>query len=246
MATFAAIRHPLALLPLLRWKKEPKQSVASRPFFFTRSTTALTQASIALAAKLVVVDGAMKQSEYQAFRALFTEGGDESASACRQFVKHLHDRWTALPFARRIGAMKITKTVRRDLVERLLQLAMADGALNAAEMEMLRSIADAVGLPREDFRALINTHLLPAKSPYEVLGVTSNIDDETLRARYMAQAQVLHPDRYQAAGASPETVSMLSDQLAALNNAYQEIRAQRAKKSAALFGRRNAKSAKAA
>ena len=46
----------------------------------------------------------------------------------------------------------------------------------------------------------------------------------------MERVRLLHPDRFQAAGASPETIAMLSDQLAALNAAYEQVRSMRASK----------------
>jgi DnaJ like chaperone protein len=59
------------------------------------------------------------------------------------------------------------------------------------------------------------------------------MSDAEVRNRYMAQVRLLHPDRYQAAGASEDTIAMLSDKLATINAAYESImraREMRAKK----------------
>jgi DnaJ like chaperone protein len=246
MATLAAYYSSFASIPLFRGMFEQKQSVVTKQAPLAHESAAFTHALVALAAKLAVVDGQVTKAEYYAFQALFLGGASQADRLRSQFVKHLEDRSTALQFARQILSMtQGNAALHRDLLQRLLSIATADAALNAAEMEMLRAIADVFGVSREEFKSMVAMHMVPAKSPYAVLGVTSSITDEELRARYMAQVQKMHPDRYLAAGASPETVSLLSDQLAALNAAYQQIRASRAKKHGARFGLRNMKGAKA-
>lgn len=247
MATLAAYCTPFASLPLFKGFFEPKQHVAPSRAALPHESAVFSHALAALSAKLAVVDGQVSKAEYHAFEALFIDARSDGQKLRSQFVKHLEDRSSALQFARQITMMTGNDVgIRRELLQRLILVATADAAMNAAEMEYLRAIADVFGIEREDFRMLASAHLVPAASPYDVLGVHQNISDEELRARYMAKVQKLHPDRYQAAGASADTVALLSDQLAALNAAYQQVRTLRAKKHAPIFGRRNTKGAKAA
>ena len=110
-------------------------------------------------------------------------------------------------------------------------------------------MSDALHISKESFRAIIGQTVTPvSSSPYEVLGISARVSDDALRVHYMARVQKLHPDRYQAAGASSETIAMLSDQLAAVNAAYQQVQKQRAKKSqrpttSGWWARRNTKGA---
>lgn len=247
MATLAAHRETLRSLPFFKGFFEA--DAAPAPVAPAHESAAFTHALGALAAKLATVDGAATPVEIRAFEALFLDTRRADAAILRRhFLAQLTDMAPALQFARQITRMTEGDVgLRRDLLERLLRLASADAVLNAAEMEWLRAVADVFGIARDDFRALLSAHVVPTRSPYDVLGVAASMSDEKIRARYMAQVQMLHPDRYLAAGASAETVSMLSDQLAALNAAYQQIRALRAKKHTSMFGgRRNMKSAKAA
>lgn len=209
--------------------------VANPAIDFKLESAAFTHALVALAAKLAAVDGTVNQAEYAAFHALFVEG--DEAQRRSQFVKHLTDSSGALQYARQIAAMTQDAKLHADLFDRLVKIAVADGALNAAEMEMLRAIADCLGIAREAFRARIGQTMTATKtSPYAVLGISSRVDDVRLREHYMARVQRLHPDRYQAAGASQETIAMLSDQLAEVNAAYQAVMRERAKKHASPFG----------
>ncbi len=246
MATLAAYYQSFASLPFFKGFVEQRQMVKPRVI---QAHPAFNHALAALAAKLAISDGPITKSEYHAFEALFGSNDVVENTRLRtQFVKHLGDNAPALQFARQIAAMtEGNRALHHDLLQRLLSIATADAVLNAVEMEWLRAVADIFTISGDDFRAAVSRHITPATSPYAVLGVAPTISDAELRPRYMAQVQKVHPDRFQAAGASAETVALLSDQLAALNAAYQQVRATRAtKKQSPVFGRRNTKSAKAA
>ena len=212
---------------------------------------AFSHALVALAAKLAVVDGAPNRAEYAAFTSLFA--GEETVDTPKLqtlFLKHVSDGSSALQYARQVlAATPDQNRLHGELVDRLFRLAMADGMLNAAECEWLRAVAAVFGIAGDAFREQCAKHMVAAASPYEVLGVAASVSDAELRVHYMALVQRLHPDRYQAAGATAATIAMLSDQLASVNAAYDAIRAKRAKRITRAFtsagARKNHKSAKA-
>ena len=244
MASFANIVMPS--FPMPQMAVSAKQRAAT----LAVETATFTHALVALAAKLAAVDGTPTKSEYAAFEALFV--GDEDKTQLRTlFIKRVTDTSPALQYARQIATMTVGQTtLHHDLLNRLIQVATADGALNAAEMELLRAVAAIFAIDRDTFREAVAQTMVPAgASAYEVLGIAARASDEQIREHYMARVQMLHPDRYHAAGASAETITMLSDQLAAVNAAYSDIQNLRGKKSprtagSGWWGRMNAKGAK--
>lgn len=213
-------------------------------------SVAFMHSVIALVAKLVTVDGAATKAEYDVFHALFVENAAiETAQARSWFVQRSADASLATQYARQIAAMTAGETaLHTDLMQRLVQVASADAPLNAAEIELLRSIAEVFGFAGNAFRGIISpcVEALNA-SPYALLGVSPRANDKEVREHYMARVQALHPDRYQAVGASEETIALLSDQLAAINAAYHAVQQARAKKSSrtisisSWLGRKNTK-----
>jgi DnaJ like chaperone protein len=196
-------------------------------------SAAFVHALIALSAKVATIDGAPTKAEYAAFQALFVDGKLADAAQMRSlFVQRAGDTSSPLQYARQVAAMTVgQEALHRDLLARLMQVALADGALNAAELELLRAVSDVLAIDKDTFRTIIGQGMVPVNgSPYEVLGVSPRVTDEELREQYMARVQKLHPDRYQAAGASAETIAMLSEQLAAVNAAYHNVSKARAKK----------------
>lgn len=246
MASFANIMSPFAAAPAPAMLFQQPTRLAS---------ASLTHALVALAAKLVAVDGAPSKAEYAAFHALFIEDGAADALQRRSlFIKHVTDASTPLQYARQIKDVTLgNSALHLDILTRLVQIANADAAINAAELELLRAVADMFGVAPEAFRTLVGRTMAPAgASPYATLGVSASATDVELRSAYMALVQKFHPDRYHAAGASAQTIAMLSDQLAAVNAAYKAATTARAKKSASTLGaasawwsRKNTKGAEA-
>jgi len=217
-------------------------------------SVAYVHAQVALAAKLAAVDGTVNKAELAAYQEILPATAEFDTLRLRSlFMKHIADHASALQYARQIGAMLRTQPdAKIALLQKLFTLATSDAALNAAEMELLRAVADIFGLSRAQFKVIVNQHCVPQQSPYAVLGVTPEATAEETRARYLTLVQKLHPDRYQSAGASDDTMAMLSDQLAALNAAYADIKRGQPKKSAATgalsrwWSVRNTKGAKTA
>lgn len=228
MTSFASVAH--AFFPHAR-RGDARPAVLASQAHLT--AVAFNHALVALAAKLAAVDGQPTKAEYAAFHALFDEGDEASIVKNRSlFIQRTTDNSSALQYARQIAAMTSDTLALQGILERLLRIATADAAINAAELELLRAVADIFNMPRETFRDLVSKTMTKASaSPYAVLGVSSRATDAELREHYMALVQKLHPDRYQAVGASAETIAMLSGQLATVNAAYKTITSQRAKKS---------------
>lgn len=221
-------------------KTVPAQSVESLAF---------THALVALAAHLSAVDGTPQKSEYLAFQSLFVAEGEADEAKLRSlFVKHVGAQTPSLQYARQITAITTGQLgLRQEIFARFVRIATADGMLNAAEIEWLRAVGAAFEMDAEQVRQQIEQCFTRAESsPYAVLGVAANADDAALRAAYMARVQALHPDRFQAAGASAETIAILSQQLASVNAAYDAASKARAKKYAGRFWPKRDKSAEAA
>ena len=221
--------------PFFVASREVKSHARDKQAHYRIESASFAHALVALAAKLAAVDGVPNKAEYAAFHALFIETESEASTFRNLFLKHVTDTSSALQYARQIvSSTKGDQVLHLELMNRLIRIANADAALNAAELEFLRAVANIFALDKEQFRSLI----------------ASRVSDQDLRDHYMTRVQMLHPDRYQAAGASAETIAMLSDQLAAVNAAYQTVQKLRAKKSSRneaaprWWNRLNAKGAK--
>lgn len=236
MTTVSTVTSKIFAMPFFTGAVEMDVHSANSAANARLQEVAFQHAWVALAAKLAAVDGAVNSAEYAAYGTIITPSPEFDALRLRSlFTKHVADKASALQYARSIASLTRGNQARREsLLQQLLMLATSDAALNAAEMELLRAVAQLFDISRDAFKAIVARHLVPQRSPYEVMGIASDATPEQTRARYLALVQKLHPDRYQATGASEETMAMLSDQLAALNAAYATIKRHQSKHAAPL------------
>ena len=105
---------------------------------------------------------------------------------------------------------------------------MADGVFHPNEEQFLADVAQRFGFTRTQFNYIKARHVSAAKSdPYEVLGITPDIDDNTLKRHYRKLVLENHPDRMIARGVPPEFVSFATQKIAAINAAYAELAKER-------------------
>ena len=79
--------------------------------------------------------------------------------------------------------------------------------------------------PRQAHAAI--SRLSNRPSPYEILGVTIDIDDQALRQHWKHLARTHHPDTLTADGMPEEFIAAANDRLAKINAAYDTIARQR-------------------
>ena len=91
----------------------------------------------------------------------------------------------------------------------------------------MATVATIFGFDEADFDRLLALHQSNRPSPYEILGVTSDIDDQALRQHWKHLARTHHPDTLTADGMPEEFIAAANDRLAKINAAYDAIARQR-------------------
>jgi DnaJ like chaperone protein len=194
-------------------------------------TVAFTVAVIALGAKMAKADGRVTPDEVSMFRRIFVIAPEEEANAARVFNLARQDVAGYDAYARKIGTLFEGETERtlEDVLEGLFAVAMADGAYHADEDAILAEVADIFRIEPARFRAIRARYVEGARrDPYEVLGVSAFASTEEVRAAWKAAVRDSHPDRLIARGVPPEAVRLAERRLIAINEAWDEINAQRA------------------
>jgi DnaJ like chaperone protein len=94
------------------------------------------------------------------------------------------------------------------------------------ELAYLRAVAEIFGFDRAGF-ARIRAAQLAGRDcdPYDVIGVACGAPDQEVRQAYLDLVRTHHPDRLIAQGMPPEFVEVANAKMAAINAAYDRIRA---------------------
>ncbi len=192
-------------------------------------SVAFTIGVIALGAKMAKADGVVTDDEIAAFRHVFQVPPEEEKNVTRVFDRARKDTRGYELYARQIAGMfRDNPAVLEELLWCLSYIAKADGRIHPAELEFLSQVSDTFGLDRAAFERVTALQMSGDDAdPYRVLGVAPTTDDAGLRAAHRRLVLENHPDRLIAQGMPEETIAVANAKLAAINAAYDRIRADR-------------------
>lgn len=187
---------------------------------------AFTLALVCLSAKMAVADGVVTDSEVRAFGETVEIPAGAEAQVARVFRLAQQDVAGFDAYARRIARLFADSPESLELVlDGLFHIAAADGTIHEAEFDYLASVSAIFGFDDKRFEQIVAQHVVRGggRDPYLVLGLDRSAPDDEVRRVWRQLAAETHPDRLAARGVPDELIVLMSDKLAAINHAYDEI-----------------------
>ena len=184
---------------------------------------------IALGAKLAKADGVVTREEVDAFKRIFHIPGADMAEVARVYDEARRTATGFEPYAEQLADLFCDRPAALEqILEALYAIAAADGEVHRAERAFLERVAEIFGLDAATVRR-IEARRAPEEDidPYEALGVASDAPDAEIKARHRRLVMENHPDRLIAQGVPPEFIDRANAKLAAINAAWDSIRARR-------------------
>ncbi|WP_269580876.1 molecular chaperone DjiA [Roseibium sp. Sym1] len=192
------------------------------------SSVGFTVAMIALSAKMAKADGVVTTDEILAFRELFDVPPNEERNVARLFNLAQEDIAGFDVYAKKLADLfPYDRKTLFDILDGLFHIAKADGVVHESEIGYLSKVAEVFGIDDREFAKVLARHVRKDGNPYEVLGLGPEAGDAELKAHYRREVQETHPDRLIARGVPEEFVRIANDRLAALNEAWAKICAER-------------------
>lgn len=192
------------------------------------NSVGFTVAMIALSAKMAKADGVVTTDEVIAFRELFDVPENEERNVARLFNLAQEDVSGFEIYAKKLADLfPYDRKTLLDILDGLFHIAKADGVVHENEIGYLSKVAEVFGLSEREFSKVLARHVRSDGNPYEVLGMGPEASDQELKAQYRREVQETHPDRLIARGVPEEFVRIANDRLAALNDAWAKISAER-------------------
>ncbi|WP_029060918.1 DnaJ family molecular chaperone [Labrenzia sp. DG1229] len=192
------------------------------------NSVGFTVAMIALSAKMAKADGVVTTDEVLAFRELFEVPPSEERNVSRLFNLAQEDVAGFEVYAKKLADLfPYDHKTLLDILDGLFHIAKADGVVHESEVGYLSKVAEVFGLDEREFGKVLARHVRNDGNPYEVLGLGPEASDADLKSHYRREVQETHPDRLIARGVPEEFVRIANDRLAALNDAWAKIRAER-------------------
>lgn len=222
----------------------PQQAQAQQAFF---------NAAFSVMGHIAKADGRVSEAEIQTVRAVMSRMGLDEAR--RQQAILLFERGKQADFdldktlTELIQACHRNKVLLRMFVELQLQVALADGGLNAAKQRVLQAICQRLGFAPLNFmffeqlfgfqqqyqqgsqqsyrRAPSHPKQLKLEDAYAVLGVTASATDVEVKRAYRRLMSQHHPDKLVSKGLPEEMLKLATEKTQNIKAAYDRVCAAR-------------------
>src|SRR5580693_4612250 len=193
-----------------------------------RRRVTFTIAVIALGAKMARADGEVTRDEVAAFNEVFRTPPGEEAHVRLIFDLARRSTHGFESYARQVGRLFADdRAVLEDLLGGLFHIALADGALCAAEDAYLREVARLFGFTAADYARIRATHAgAPDQEPedaYAILGVAASASPDEIRVAYHRLVRETHPDALASQGLPPELMARATARIARINAAHDRL-----------------------
>jgi DnaJ like chaperone protein len=188
-----------------------------------------TIALVALAGKMARADGVVTDRDFEVFRSVFAIPPDEESNVRRIFNMARQDIAGFEHYAQQIARLLVgNPALLEDVLDGLFEIAKSDGVLHPCEARFLERVAEIFGFAPGEFRRIRASHFAPELTdPYVILGLSYSAGEDELKQTYRKLVRENHPDSLMARGVPHEFIKLATDKLAAINNAYEKIRAER-------------------
>lgn len=190
---------------------------------------AFTIGVIGLGAKMAKVDGHVTKDEVQAFKEVFRVPDSELQNVARIFDLAKQHVAGFEAYAKQLARLfRDDREMLHNILEGLFHIAEADRVLQTTERDYLATVARHFGIDDAEFRTILARHYAAERDgPYQVLGVSPEIGDDDLHRHYRKLMVQNHPDKLMSRGLPQEMVDIANKKIAAMNEAYDEIRRAR-------------------
>ena len=212
------------------------------PYRNTGTQDDINAALMVLIAAVMKVDGSVKKSELDYVkRFLLQNYGEERGKEMLTILKDMVQRDIAIDQVCQQIKVNTDYNTRYHMVDFLFGICSADGEFHPTEINILRLIAQYLGISHSDYTSIFERHVgrsdssysdsrsssstSYSKDPYRVLGIDSSATDNEVRRAYRKMAMKYHPDR--VAGMSEEMQRNAAEQMKEINQAYEEIKRRR-------------------
>lgn len=190
---------------------------------------AFTVGVIALGAKMAKADGVVTKDEIQAFKEVFKVPKGEGQNVARIFNLAKQDVAGFEMYARQLDRLfHNNRELLTDVIDGLFHIAVADGRLHASEERFLSEVAKEFGFSEAEYLSIKGRHYrCEMYDPYNILKASPLATDTEIKAQYHKLVAETHPDLLIARGVPVEFIDIATKKLAAINAAYEEIKAAR-------------------
>ncbi|RYZ36412.1 MAG: molecular chaperone DjiA [Myxococcaceae bacterium] len=182
---------------------------------------------VALFMDVARADGELRREEVREIRRYFEEvlhADPHTVQAVGRYLKAFIAKPASLKAAASLKACQeaLPADERLRLLNALYEMSLADGHMQRSETEVLRRMADGLGIPDEQIQALAQQHLGDATPHFTSLGLKPDATNAEVKAAFRKLAAAHHPDKFTQLG--PKAAEKAARRFQEVRDAYETIR----------------------
>ncbi|WP_430973567.1 TerB family tellurite resistance protein [Sunxiuqinia rutila] len=181
---------------------------------------------LVLVAAVMKADGKVLKSELDYVKEFFVRSF--GASSAQEAIKMLRDILNQnIPVAdvcRQIQK-NMDYSSRLQLLHFLFGIAQADGSVDETEKNMIRMIAQTMGISQKDLESIQSMFVPNTDSAYKILEVERSASNDEIKKAYRKMAMKYHPDKVSYLGDDFQNAA--KEKFQKVNEAYENIKKER-------------------
>jgi len=183
-------------------------------------------ALLVLSAAVMKADNRLLKSELDFIRDFYTKQFGSSAAAQHIGVlKELLQKDIPVREVCEQIRYYMEHPMRLQLLYYLFGIAKADGNVDKAEMQIIETIAQYLGLNSKDYESLKAMHYKDTESAYKILEISTDATDDDIKKAYRKMAMKYHPDKVRGLGEQHEKSA--NEKFIKVQEAYEQIKKER-------------------
>lgn len=189
-------------------------------------------ATFSMLAKLAEIDGRISEEEIHSIEDFMVRdlnlGPDGKRFATRIFRAAIDEQATFQDFARQFyNQFQGQPQLLELLIDVLLRVSVADGALSDSEEKLISSAAKIFNFDEQKYQELKTRYAPDFGKYYAILGVDSNASNEKIKKNYRKLVKECHPDTIASKGLPEEFTKFANSKFQEIQQAYEVIKQQR-------------------
>lgn len=220
------------------------RAAGANPFNAVRRRTVFLETAFMLMGRLAKVDGRVSESEVSHVEQFMQKLGMTREHRLMAIALFKRGAATDYDVHAQINEFLAvcggSENLKRMLLIYLIIMGLSDGHLNAAEEDLLKTIAGRLGFNTTEFTQLIEMvvnqmHFASGKATsesvlddaYKALGVSHSSSDQEIKHAYRKLMSQYHPDKLMGQGVPEEMIAVATEQAKEVQTAYDLIKKHR-------------------
>lgn len=181
---------------------------------------------LVLSAAVMKADGKSKKSELNYIKAFFKgQFGEANTRQAMSLFKDLLDKDIPVKQVAEQIRYNMEHPLRLQLLHYLFNIAKADGHVHQSEIEMIRKIANYMGISSRDYDSIEGMFYKDVAHAYAILEITEQAGDKEVKKAYHKMAVKYHPDKVSHLG--EEFRKAAKEKFLKVKEAYDKIKKER-------------------